>query len=132
MNLLSNLRELVNQQSGGQLFSILYRIGVMPTYLKTLSDDPSIIQDYNSWIDFNNENSLDYLESFVFMYENNGVAGPHSVNLFIQHSEIVNRMANYLLGREVYHPPSEVDAQVTKYAYEIVKSQLEYVYEFKG
>lgn len=126
-NLLTDLIELRHQEVGGQLYELLYKTGVMPTYINYITDEDSkAIEAYQEFLDFNNQYSLDYLESLILLVSQDGVIFGRTLSLYSDYPEVLEKIIKYFIGKEVFNAPEDVDKKVRSFALKIVKEQLMY------
>lgn len=117
--IISQLEGLEKDYISGHLQTILYRMALVPWLLNEISNcDEDVIESYYQWFDVNESYNLEMIESLISMYKNDGVVMGKSINLFKKYPEYINRVTQWVLGKDTWRPCEKAHATATQLSYQ--------------
>lgn len=106
MEITERLRELHKSQFNGHLTEVLYKVVTWSHYLVHLAnytDDVYIA--LQRWIDKCDEESIDFFDSLILMYNTDGYLGTEKMDIYTKYTSHFHAATQYLLGDITWHVP---------------------------
>lgn len=110
MEITKRLRELHESQFSGHLTEVLYRVVAWSHYIvEAAGYTDQVYAAVQRWIDKCDEESIDFFDSLINMYNTGGYLGTEKMALYSEYEAAFNGATQYLLGDTTWEVPDYVD-----------------------
>lgn len=114
----------------GQYAEVLYRCVAWSHYIVHAADyTPEVYAAVRQWMDKCEEESIDFFDSIIDMYNTGGYIGTEKMAIFSGYKPEFDKAVKFLLGEEAWNPPAFVEQKARESALCYTKVHLTHLLE---